>query len=707
MFQPSPSPPAPLPQGEGGPEGPGEGANLHQEARDRNFSFDVYINKNNDSERDREGRVVARNADHSHCLFFALPITTAGGQQGSNSDRRLEQLYSQAKTAQEAGDYRTAARNYTEILKLRPGLGEIHANLGLMQHLQGEYAEAVKSFTAALRVKPQLFAPNLLLGLDLLKLREPQRAITYLQRAQQLNSKDVQSALGLGQAYADLHEFGQANRWYRRAAEIDPANVDALYGQGITYLNVARSAGRQIEEVGRGSAYARILYAESLEGRGAIHDAVRVYEKLVAMPTAPPWAHAALGFAYLVQGDPSGVPEAGKQFAEALGGDPECLLAQLGIARLDLQGGDTSSALGQVTKVWNADANFVKVHAHRLWQGWDAQKVAELEKALKHMPAEVADPALVRFLTIAIERWRQEAADTFVWTVAPADGSPRGQETSLPGEGNLAAVQQSSNGQYTSCAQKLKRKGRGLPPADLTLLAECAYNSGDFRSSFEAGEELLRANPRSLPGLYWQARMGQKLGIISLIRVGLAEPHSPRMHILLGEVYQEKNNTREAEAAYKKAIELDPQSVPGRLGLGMVYWNSGQSDKAVPELEKVLAARPGDAQASYAMGAILVEQEKYEEAMPYLAAALGGTISILPHVHALRGRVLTERGQLAEAVAEMKQALDRDPDGTYHFQLSTLLRKLGDEHAAKTALRESERIRAARREGVETPDPAR
>lgn len=150
-------------------------------------------------------------------LMSAPGTAIALSQQAPDTDTRLEQLYSQAQEAQSRGDYRDAAEKYAEILKLRPDLAEVRANLGLMHHLLGEYAKAIQNFEAALRAKPQLFVPNLFFGLDLLRLQQPQHALTYLERAQRLNPKDVQPVLGLGQAYAELHEFKKANYWYGRA----------------------------------------------------------------------------------------------------------------------------------------------------------------------------------------------------------------------------------------------------------------------------------------------------------------------------------------------------------------------------------------------------------------------------------------------------------------------------------------------------------
>ena len=283
-------------------------------------------------------------------LVLGIPFTSATlGQAPPAPDTRVRQLYSQAQESQNRGDYRHAAEEYAEILKLRPDLAEVRVNLGLMHHLLGEYAEAARHFETALRAEPQLFVPNLFLGLDMLELDQPQQALNYLGRAQQLNPRDAKTAVGLGQAYVELHEYEKANSWYSRATEIAPDDGEAWYGLGVTYLRLAWSAARQIQNIGQGSIYARTLYAESLDERGARDDAVREYQRLLALVGSPRCAHADLGFEYLVQKDQSRTSEATKEFREALSGDPGCLLARLGLARADVQQGNVGAALGQLT----------------------------------------------------------------------------------------------------------------------------------------------------------------------------------------------------------------------------------------------------------------------------------------------------------------------------------------------------------------------
>jgi hypothetical protein len=89
------------------------------------------------------------------------------------------------------------------------------------------------------------------------------------------------------------------------------------------------------------------------------------------------------------------------------------------------------------------------------------------------------------------------------------------------------------------------------------------------------------------------------------------------------------------------------------------------------------------------MGKILVNQHQYAEAVPYLETALKGNTPRAPEVHALFSRVYASQGRTLDAIAELRQALGADQDGSLHYQLSMLYRKVGDQQAAAAALRQS------------------
>ncbi len=93
------------------------------------------------------------------------------------------------------------------------------------------------------------------------------------------------------------------------------------------------------------------------------------------------------------------------------------------------------------------------------------------------------------------------------------------------------------------------------------------------------------------------------------------------------------------------------------------------------------------------MARILVTQQHYAEAIPFLRNALSDTSANAPGAHALLGKIYAAEGKDLEAIAEFKQALVADRDGSYHYQLYRLYRKMGDERSAAAALKEFKAIR--------------
>ena len=56
--------------------------------------------------------------------------------------------------------------------------------------------------------------------------------------------------------------------------------------------------------------------------------------------------------------------------------------------------------------------------------------------------------------------------------------------------------------------------------------------------------------------------------------------------------YQAKRDLTRAEAAYLKAVELNPNLVAAYVSLGQIYGASKEYDRAIGQLDKALATRP-------------------------------------------------------------------------------------------------------------------
>jgi tetratricopeptide (TPR) repeat protein len=86
-------------------------------------------------------------------------------------------------------------------------------------------------------------------------------------------------------------------------------------------------------------------------------------------------------------------------------------------------------------------------------------------------------------------------------------------------------------------------------------------------------------------------------------------------------------------------------------------------------VQYVLIASPSDPEANYLMGEILVNRMALAEAMPFLLKALRVSPEELPYVHADLSTVYEDRGDVEQAIAEMKQVVSVDVDGGYYLLL--------------------------------------
>lgn len=108
-----------------------------------------------------------------------------------------------------------------------------------------------------------------------------------------------------------------------------------------------------------------------------------------------------------------------------------------------------------------------------------------------------------------------------------------------------------------------------------------------------------------------RAAKGEVDGAIASYQKALVfNPVNPKVHMSLGKIYYaEKGLYYESVTAYKRAIELDPQLVDARMGLGEVYEEKGLYKEAIEEYRRVIEV---DAKHTGAMYNLALVYEKVD-----------------------------------------------------------------------------------------------
>jgi tetratricopeptide (TPR) repeat protein len=162
-----------------------------------------------------------------------------------------------------------------------------------------------------------------------------------------------------------------------------------------------------------------------------------------------------------------------------------------------------------------------------------------------------------------------------------------------------------------------------------------------------------------------------------------------------------EHNLPEAEAAYRRAISLDPGSGLAWDGLGLALYDAGRLGEARQALERALALDPASSRAVFHLALVDEREGRMAEAADGYQRAL----SLSPYDSEVKGHLAAARRQHArdlgmaqrtrEARDEMRRALEADPaDGEAWLDLCLLALDLGDRNEAAAALQRAKNLGA-------------
>jgi tetratricopeptide (TPR) repeat protein len=161
-------------------------------------------------------------------------------------------------------------------------------------------------------------------------------------------------------------------------------------------------------------------------------------------------------------------------------------------------------------------------------------------------------------------------------------------------------------------------------------IAELYRASGRIREAVLEAEQAIKNNPNDLSARRVLAHIyTQQIGDSQATRIdeGMVkraieqykfivdkDPKDTDSLVMLGRLYKVSQDSNASEAAYKKALEIDPDNEDALTGLAMVYSDLGDSKRATELLEKLSAKNPSPR-------ALMALAASYEQVHEYALAA--------------------------------------------------------------------------------------
>jgi tetratricopeptide (TPR) repeat protein/TolB-like protein/DNA-binding winged helix-turn-helix (wHTH) protein len=162
-------------------------------------------------------------------------------------------------------------------------------------------------------------------------------------------------------------------------------------------------------------------------------------------------------------------------------------------------------------------------------------------------------------------------------------------------------------------------------------------------------------------------------------------PNLDVVHRALGDLYFSTGQDRNAEAAYERAVAIDPNNVPALSGLADVYYRQRRIELAEETYRRALGLQPGNWLTHNALGWFLFQNGRYAEAAEqYRNLVSIDSTNMLGYSNL--GSSLMLSGNLTDAAAAFQRSIEIEPGRSAYTNLGLVYYYLGKRDQAVSAL---------------------
>ena len=156
-------------------------------------------------------------------------------------------------------------------------------------------------------------------------------------------------------------------------------------------------------------------------------------------------------------------------------------------------------------------------------------------------------------------------------------------------------------------------------------------------------------------------RRAVQRGVAEALASEQTNAERPESYLNIGLIHVDQGQFDRAEAAYRAALDLQPDFTQAAVNLADLYRIQGREGEGEKTLRQALALDPPNASAHHALGLWLIRQKRLPEALTALAEAarLGGDNPRYGYVYAV---ALNGAGQGQQAIQTLETVLAKHPN---------------------------------------------
>ncbi|MHA6249170.1 tetratricopeptide repeat protein [Pontibacter sp. CAU 1760] len=190
---------------------------------------------------------------------------------------------------------------------------------------------------------------------------------------------------------------------------------------------------------------------------------------------------------------------------------------------------------------------------------------------------------------------------------------------------NLQQVKDDPDAQLSNLTDAIAQSGR-----DGSLYARRAVvllRKGEMELALEDANKAIALNPHEPYSLFVKAQVLRRMGkpneaLPLALQADNNSYVSPSLYVLLGDLYLQRQDYQQARVYLAKAQELAPKDEFAFYYTGRLAEASGDTAKALKNYRLALQQAPAFVESQRELGGLLVMQQQYDEARPYIKSAL-------------------------------------------------------------------------------------